>query len=278
MAADSNRQYIHGYELREQERLIEQALILEPQIYEHVEFPKRLGQERVKLLEVGCGVGAQTALLLRRYPYLEITSVDASEKQIAKAKSRSYGSGEDRVQFTVADAGHMPFASEEFGAAFICFLLEHVSEPERILKETARCLTPGSVIFVTEVFNQLFYIRPMTPTIEKYWNQMNALQMAYGGDPYVGARLRSLLMQNGFGHVQLEFRQQLLDFESREERTRLMSYWLELMLSAAPKLLQENRIVASDVEQLKEDFKIAQAMRDSVFFFGMCQAKAVRLA
>ncbi len=276
--SDTTPKYIHGYELREQERLIEQALILEPQIYEKVEFPKRLGQERVRLLEVGCGVGAQTALLLRRYPYLEITSVDASEKQIAKAKSRSYGSGEDRVQFMTADARKMPFHSEEFGAAFICFLLEHVTEPEGILKETARCLSPGSVIYVTEVFNQLFYIRPMTPTIEKYWNQMNALQMAYGGDPYVGARLRSLLMQNGFGHVQLEFRQQLLDFESREERTRLMSYWLELMLSAAPKLLQENRVTANDVEQLREDFKIAQAMRDSVFFFGMCQAKAVRIS
>ena len=270
--------YIHGYELREQERLIEQALILEPQIYEKVEFVKRLGQERLRLLEVGCGVGAQTALLLRRYPFLDVTSVDASEKQIAKAKSRSYGSGENRVNFMTADAYKMPFQSEEFGAAFICFLLEHVKEPEGILRETARCLSPGSVIYVTEVFNQLFYIRPMTATIEKYWNQMNALQIAYGGDPYVGARLRSLLTQNGFGNVQLEFRQQLLDFESREERTRLMSYWLELMLSAAPKLLEEERINAKDVEQLKEDFKIAQAMRESVFFFGMCQAKAVRIS
>lgn len=75
-------EYLHGFERKEQERLIHQAKFLEPYVYAGIdlEFQK-------ELLEVGCGVGAQTKILTRRFPDLKITGVDLSEKQLSMAKS-----------------------------------------------------------------------------------------------------------------------------------------------------------------------------------------------
>ena len=49
--------YVHGYSEREARRLYEQAEILEEIIYAGTRFPARS-----KVLEAGCGVGAQTRL------------------------------------------------------------------------------------------------------------------------------------------------------------------------------------------------------------------------
>ncbi len=41
---------------------------------------------RRRLIEVGCGVGAQTEILLRHFPDLHVTGVDASEPNLAAAR------------------------------------------------------------------------------------------------------------------------------------------------------------------------------------------------
>jgi len=39
-----------------------------------------------KILEVGCGVGAQTEILLRRFPKTHVTGIDLNDKQLEAAK------------------------------------------------------------------------------------------------------------------------------------------------------------------------------------------------
>src|SRR5256885_115978 len=73
--------YLHGYSATEQRRLYRQARFQEPYIYDTIDFRKSRN-----LLEVGCGVGAQTAILLRRFRKLHITGIDASPLQIGQAR------------------------------------------------------------------------------------------------------------------------------------------------------------------------------------------------
>jgi len=75
--------YLHGYSPEEQARLVKQARFLEPTVFENVNFSKQQ-----KLLEVGCGVGAQTEILLRRFPHLKIHGIDSSKPQITRARAR----------------------------------------------------------------------------------------------------------------------------------------------------------------------------------------------
>ena len=73
--------YVHGFDSEEQLRLTEQAAILAPMVYKEVDF-----SDCNELLEVGSGVGAQTRILLEKFPKLKITCVDSSAVQLAKAR------------------------------------------------------------------------------------------------------------------------------------------------------------------------------------------------
>src|SRR5882672_2296532 len=77
----TTRGYVHGFTRDEQDRLYRQARFLEHRVHEGLRL------ERAKhLIEVGCGVGAQTDLLLRRHPDMHVTGVDASKDNLARAK------------------------------------------------------------------------------------------------------------------------------------------------------------------------------------------------
>jgi trans-aconitate methyltransferase len=73
--------YLHGFDSSEQDRLYRQAEFMEQAVYRDIDF-----SDRTHILEVGCGVGAQTAILLRRFPRLKITGIDASDDQLARAR------------------------------------------------------------------------------------------------------------------------------------------------------------------------------------------------
>ena len=69
--------YLHGFSSVEQARLMKQARLLENTIFSHIDYT---GARR--LLEVGSGVGAQTEILLRRFPDVHVSCVDLSELQL----------------------------------------------------------------------------------------------------------------------------------------------------------------------------------------------------
>ena len=142
--------YVHGFNSEEQLRLKEQAEFLAPMVYKDVDF-----KECKQLLEVGSGVGAQTRILLEKFPNLQITCVDSSLLQLAQARINLASFG-DRVRFVEQDACVLQL-EERFDAAFVCWTLEHVSSPLQLLKGLRSHLHPGAQIYVTEVFNSSLY-------------------------------------------------------------------------------------------------------------------------
>lgn len=74
--------YLHGCSATEQARLLKQARLLEATLFNQLEYSGARG-----LLEVGSGVGAQTEILLRRFPGLHVTGVDLSEAQLVAARA-----------------------------------------------------------------------------------------------------------------------------------------------------------------------------------------------
>ncbi len=63
--------YIHGFSASEQARLLAQADALASVVFGGLD----LADART-LLEVGCGVGAQTRQLLMRWPHMHIHAID----------------------------------------------------------------------------------------------------------------------------------------------------------------------------------------------------------
>lgn len=73
----TDRGYIHTFSKKEQDRLLNQALFLEPYLYPGIEFSACR-----RILEIGCGVGAQIALLARRFPGLRIDGLIADRNAV----------------------------------------------------------------------------------------------------------------------------------------------------------------------------------------------------
>ena len=116
--------YVHGYSKTESDRLVDQANTLADLLHKDMQYP-----EGSKVLEVGCGVGAQTLMLAKNNPESQITSIDISRKSINQAKTLLKNKKIYNVQFQVADLFNLPFKEESFDHIFVCFVLEHLKDP-----------------------------------------------------------------------------------------------------------------------------------------------------
>lgn len=264
--------YLHGFSNDEQARLWRQAEFAEHVVYRGVDF-----STTKNLLEVGCGVGAQSSILLRRFPKLNLTGIDLSPKQIETAQKNlntlDYAKG--RFQLKNMDAQAMEFDADAFDGAFLCWILEHVPNPSLILNEIRRVLRPGSPVYITEVINSSFFLDPYSPNVWKYWMAFNDYQYDNAGDPFIGAKLGNLLTSVGFQRVSTEVITWHLDNRQPEQRKKIIEYWTDLLMSAVDALLKSNYVTQDVVEKAVEELKSVQRNPNAVFMYSFMQAKAI---
>jgi SAM-dependent methyltransferase len=92
-----------------------------------------------RVLDVGCGAGAVAKAVKRERPDLMVSGCDVSRSAIATASASP-----DGVDFRLATAERLPFGDGELDFVWIFDVLEHVEEPEAVLREVARVLKPGA--------------------------------------------------------------------------------------------------------------------------------------
>ena len=266
--------YLHGFTADEQDRLRRQARFLEHRVHDRLPFRRSR-----KLIEIGCGVGAQTEILLRHFPELHVTGVDANAQNLARAvetlSALPWAAG--RFRGVLGDAQSLDFPADSFDCAFLCWILEHVNDPLRVLSEARRVLRPGSPIVVTEVQNMTFFLDPYSPNTHAYWLAFNDHQLEIGGDPFVGAKLGNLLQALGYRDIQTEVKAIHLDNRAPGERAEFIEYWTELLLSGAPGLQAAGKIRAEVVEGMKRELHAVAHDPNAVFFYAFVQARAVVL-
>src|SRR4030081_3389885 len=98
--------YVHGYHSRENERLQDQAGALVDLLHSDTEYPARS-----TVLEVGCGIGAQTITLAQRSPNARFTSIDISADSLAVARQRTDQAGLTNVELRQADIFSVPLTA-----------------------------------------------------------------------------------------------------------------------------------------------------------------------
>ncbi len=191
-------QYVHGYERDENARLEDQARALVDLLHVDTTYPA--GSQ---VLEVGCGVGAQTVTLAQRSPRAHFTSVDISQASLAEAKRRTDAAGVANVTFQRADVFALPFAPRSFDHVFVCFLLEHLPRPVDALGILRQLLRPGGTITVIEGDHGSAYFHPDHADARAGIECLIRLQREGGGNALIGRQLYPLLIEAGFDAVRV---------------------------------------------------------------------------
>lgn len=94
-------------------------------------------------VEVGCGNGAFTEVLIARAAPGAVNAIDPSEGQLSFARSRP---GASLAQFRIGDAQALPFPDNSFDAATMALAITFVPDPAKAAAEMARVVRPGGIV------------------------------------------------------------------------------------------------------------------------------------
>ena len=263
--------YVHGYHPRENERLQDQAGVLVELLHSDTVYPAG-----TSVLEVGCGIGAQTVTLAQRSPGASLTSIDISGESLAQAHQRVAEAGLTNVQFGQADIFDLPFRVESFDHVFVCFVLEHLSRPADALAILKQLLRPGGTITVIEGDHGSAYFYPRSAAAAEAIRCLVDLQRKAGGDALIGRRLYPLLVDAKFEGARVSPRMVYVD----SSRPELVDGFTKKTFTAMVEGIREAAISAGLIEQERFDVGIRDLYRtaeaDGVFCYTFFKGVAVK--
>ena len=196
MTVRSADSYVHGYAAREAQRLEDQAASVRELIHHDTFYPPG-----ARVLEVACGVGAQTETVAGRSPESHLISFDVVPDSVRQAAARVRAKRLTNVRLLAADLLALPFRPATFEHLFISYVLEHMTDPLHTLVVVKEVLKPGGTITVVEGDHGSCYFSPRHPSAQRAWECLIQVQAALGGDSLVGRRLYPLLRAAGFEDV-----------------------------------------------------------------------------
>ena len=262
--------YVHGYDPRENLRLQDQASTLVELLHSDTTFP-----EGSSVLEAGCGVGAQTVTLAFNSPRALITSIDLSEASVAEATKAVQAAAIDNVTLRQADIFHLPFPAESFDHVFLCFVLEHLSQPVEALRALKHVLKPGGTITVIEGDHGSAYFYPDSDYARRAVRCQVELQAKAGGNALIGRALYPLLRNAGFSEVHVSPRMVYVD----SSKPDLVEGFTRKTFTAMIEGIRKSSLASGIMSEADFDKGIADLYRttetDGIFCYTFFKARAV---
>ncbi|HEX4961734.1 MAG TPA: methyltransferase domain-containing protein [Thermoanaerobaculia bacterium] len=103
-------------------------------------------QPTERLLDVGCGTGAQLLPLSRSHPAELLSGVDPVPEMLAIARHRL----PPEIELREGWAEQLPFETERFDVVVSCNMFHYVRNPAATLREMDRVLRPGGRLVITD--------------------------------------------------------------------------------------------------------------------------------
>jgi ubiquinone/menaquinone biosynthesis C-methylase UbiE len=146
------------------------SVLLAPQLADFAGL--REGQ---RALDVGCGPGALTAVLVDRLGAEAVTAVDPSEPFVAAVRTRYPG-----VEVKQAAAEQLPFADGSFDVALAQLVVHFMADPRVGLKEMVRVSRDGGVVTAC-VWDHAGGRGPLS----LFWQAARELEPSAGGESHL---------------------------------------------------------------------------------------------
>jgi len=261
------KKYVHGYDLRENLRLQDQATTLIELLHSDTAYASGSN-----ILEAGCGVGAQTLMLARNSPHALITSFDIAETSVVEARKNVTAAGLSNVQIEQADIFNLHYGPDSFDHIFVCFVLEHLANPIIALQLLSRHLKRGGTITVIEGDHGSAYFYPDSEAAHRVIQCQVKLQQKAGGNAMIGRELYPLLLKAGYDNICVSPRMVYVD----ATRPELVEGFTKKTFTAMIEGIQEPAIKAGMIEQAVFDAGIRDLYRttqaDGVFCYTFFKA------
>lgn len=98
-----------------------------------------------KVLELGCGTGLYTEILLKNSKI--VVATDFSDEMVATAKQKR--GNLQKVEFKRANALNLDFENESFDTVFMANLIHIIGNAEKVIQESKRVLKSGGCLIIT---------------------------------------------------------------------------------------------------------------------------------
>jgi ubiquinone/menaquinone biosynthesis C-methylase UbiE len=117
-------------------------------------------------IDVGCGTGAFTQLLLDRCAPGSVSAIDPSADQIAFARKTPAA---ERVDFKIGDAQSLPFGDRTFDAGVMALVITFVPDPNQALAEPKRVTKSGGMVatYMWDICNKGLPQNPLREALER---------------------------------------------------------------------------------------------------------------
>lgn len=170
------------------------------------EASKRIKPDAENLLDIGCGAGNYSLMMLNKIPNLNCTLVDLSKPMLDRALERVSEKTNKQVQILQGDIREVALNENYFDIILAGAVLHHLRDDKDWLhtfEKLFKLLKPGGCLMISDLITQ------DTEELEDYTRQM------YGD-----------YLEKLGGKV---YRQKVLDYINEEDSPRSINFQLDLM-------------------------------------------------
>src|SRR5215472_14170421 len=193
--AGSQERYLHGYE--EWTRRWMETRTAERELRFLIPYLAP-GKD---LIDCGCGPGSITLGLAEAVSPGTVVGIDIEPRQLEFARAAATRRGIGNARFEQASIYELPVPDASFDIADAHFVIEHVSDPRRALREMRRVLRPGGVAAIKDPYYPAFVFRPRTPEVLLFEELMAKWQKHSNASTTYSVDLRAHLLAAGFSRT-----------------------------------------------------------------------------
>jgi SAM-dependent methyltransferase len=162
----------------------------------------------LRWVDVGCGNGAFTEMLVECCAPAAVHGIDPSPGQLAFARTRLPAGA---AQFTLGDAMALPCADREFDAAVMALVIFFVPDPAKGVAEMVRVVRPGGSVsaYVWDILGGGFPFAALQEELAAFgpppmWppsvgaSRLDALRALWAGAGLLQVETREIVVQRSF--------------------------------------------------------------------------------